>query len=241
MNSSDCGGDLHQKYRGYGADHITQQVDGLRGLELLQGIKVLGIEPSVLLQAHPVEQQKRNAVFHQPLKLVLLHRQSRFLEQRPVAADHGGGVASGGFKNCHGQHRGCGGELLGQQFQQEPVVLRCHRPQRHWPGCLGGVGVLYVEVIFHLGPALAAAKHGDACGAPPGAASKLPFPLVLGQHRHGIGPLVMDQQLILEWVAEIPPGAMQKRQPVLRRGCDGFQCFLVKLNELLGTLCQVIL
>lgn len=74
MHRPDCGGDLRQHIPGRDIHNVPQQVDILRGTELLQSVKVCGVEPGVIRQSQAAEQQKSHAVFHQPLKGILGNR-----------------------------------------------------------------------------------------------------------------------------------------------------------------------
>lgn len=192
MGSPDRCGDLPQHIPGGNIHNVPQQVDILRGAELFQGVKVRGVEPGVIRQSQPVEQQKSHAVFHQPLKGVLRDRNIRGLQQLPIGRNDCGGVGFGHLKDGIGQYRSCGMESLLQHLHHDAIVIQLQVPEGDRFGLWGGVGVLYVEVVLDAGLAPSAAKDGNPCGAAPWTLSKPLFPLGVGQHRHSIGPLVMN-------------------------------------------------
>ena len=78
-----------------------------------------------------------------------------------------------------------------------------------------------------MGPTIAASKDRNTGGATADSTVKTPFPLGKLQHRNGVRALVMDQKLILKWIAVVPSGTLQKLKPVFRGGGHGFQRFPV--------------
>lgn len=99
-------------------------------------------------------------------------------------------------------------ESLLQHLHHGVAVIHLQVPEGNRFGLWGGVGVLNVEVVLDAGPALSAAKHSDPRGAAPWMPSKALFPLGVGQHRHSIGPLVMDQKLVLKGISIIPSSTL---------------------------------
>jgi hypothetical protein len=231
VDGPDGGGNFGQQVPGGGVDHLAQQVDGLRAAEGVQGVEILRIEDGVVAQSQPVQQQIGHAVFHQLLEFFLLHGQLGFLQCRPICGDDGGCVPLRRLEGRHGQHRLRHGEFSAEHLQQRLRVAVFHGPKRHRLGVLCGPGVLNVEVIFHPGPALTAPKDGNSCGAAADAPPEAAIPLVKFQHGNGVGPLVVDQKLVLERVAVVPPGALQKGQPVFWGSGDCIQRLLVKLEQ----------
>ena len=218
--------DLPQTHLRNIAGGDTQCIDRCGGIKGINTLKILRQYVGCGRQRKPGQQHIGNAVLQRPpvcdlyiqCVQLLQHTAAATIQQIPQIVLHiiRHSVAAGGQYGVRqiilfGQCTKGGLQRLDDRLR----VGRFHRPDGNGPRDACGMGVRDVKVV--LQPPLAVGfVHDSNAGStgidPP---TKLPVPLFQLQHRRGVRPLDIDQDLLVERAFIVIAGRAQKARPAL--------------------------